>query len=598
MSPPSLDSIKESTDKAVSFVEWLAEVWRSKNWVRKLVLLDVVLFVAFNPFFFPEILKRLPWPLAPPPWYLPVFWSMVVLTFMAALVVAVRTRPTQPSPEPPEAKALKGLRPFGFDDAEVFARLQRVDSLRDCLAAITDRDFRFGILCGESGCGKSSFLQAGLWPRLLRHKVPHYCVYVKFTDLDPLNSIRQALCERFPLIHEKIDEVDFLTLLGAAAPSGSPPLVLLFDQFEQFFVHHPLKEDREPLLQGFARWYNAQPPLPVKILVCLRGDFFDRTIELQKAMGYALGPGQIFQLEKFTPGEATEIFRVIAETEGLTFDEDFVREIAAQELVDRADGLVSPVDMQILAWMIKGQRTADERAFTRSAYHKLGGLEGLLERFLSRALQARETETRRQAALKVLLAMVDLERNTRAGVLTCEDVGTKLADTVAAEEIQEAVTWLARSDVRLVTPVKREAAQGYELAHERLIPALRRLAGKELSLADQANQLLDRRVNEWLGNNRARRYLLTRRELRLIRKQNPYLMCNVGDAQGSERSAAGEESAPLARARRSGFASGSAASSRNRFFRPMAVQSVVCALDPAVPRRRISAGGLTFSRSI
>ena len=59
--------------------------------------------------------------------------------------------------------------------------------------------------------------------------------------------------------------------------------------------------------------------------------------------------------------------------------------------------------------------------------------------------------------------------------------------------------------------------------HERLIPALRRLAGKELSEADQANQLLDRRVNEWLGNNRARRYLLTWRELRLIRRQTPYL---------------------------------------------------------------------------
>jgi hypothetical protein len=42
--------------------------------------------------------------------------------------------------------------------------------------------------------------------------------------------------------------------------------------------------------------------------------------------------------------------------------------------------------------------------------------------------------------------------------------------------------------VRLITQ-EREAAQGYELAHERLIPALMRLAGKELSEVDRANQL-------------------------------------------------------------------------------------------------------------
>ena len=94
----------------------------------------------------------------------------------------------------------------------------------------------------------------------------------------------------------------------------------------------------------------------------------------------------------------------------------------------------------------------------------------------------------------------------------------------ALEEVQEAVAWLARGDVRLVTPVKRGIMQGYELAHERLIPALRRVAGRELSLVDQANQLLDQRVNEWLGNNRARRYLLTWREVRLIQRQKPYVV--------------------------------------------------------------------------
>src|SRR5215510_11228080 len=51
-----------------------------------------------------------------------------------------------------------------------------------------------------------------------------------------------------------------------------------------------------------------------------------------------------------------------------------------------------------------------------------------------------------------------------------------------------------------------------------MIPALRRLAGKQLSDADRAEQLLDRRTNEWLGNGRHSRYLFSRSELRLINR--------------------------------------------------------------------------------
>ncbi len=89
--------------------------------------------------------------------------------------------------------------------------------------------------------------------------------------------------------------------------------------------------------------------------------------------------------------------------------------------------------------------------------------------------------------------------------------------------MKEAVEWLTRGDVRLAVPVKRDDVEGYELAHERLIPALRRIANKELTESDRANLLLDRRANEWQGSNRDKRYLLSWRELRLIGAQTPFL---------------------------------------------------------------------------
>jgi len=430
--------------------------------------------------------------------------------------------------------AIKYLRPFEFEDAELFRRLQREGSLQECLEAISDRDFRFGILSGESGCGKTSFLQAGLRPRLLAQTVPHRCIYVKLTDLDPLDSIRQALTDQLQFLKESLAGLDLLPLLTVAVQADPQPLVLLFDQFEQFFAHRKLREERESFVNALAKWYKSKPPLPCKIIVCIRGDFKYRLDELQKAMGFALGPQQNFSLEKFTPAEATQIFRVMAETEGLACDENFVKELAEQELASREDGLVSPVDVQILAWMIKGQKAVVERAFNRQVYQKLGGIAGLLEKYLERALEARETEDRREAALKVLWALTDWERNVRASVLTVDDLTRKLAGTVSTEEVQEAVEWLARSDLRLITPSKRNGAAGYELAHERLIPALRRLAGKKFSAADQANQLLERRVNEWLGNERTGRYLLRWQEMRLINRQKPYLIWGQRKTQKQE----------------------------------------------------------------
>ena len=87
------------------------------------------------------------------------FWVGEAALLGLALVIAVRTMPrTLPASKADTAdrKAIKGLRPFDVDDADVFAQLQRQQNLRDCLDTITAGAFRFGILHGESGCGKSS----------------------------------------------------------------------------------------------------------------------------------------------------------------------------------------------------------------------------------------------------------------------------------------------------------------------------------------------------------------------------------------------------------------------------------------------------------
>src|SRR5262249_19022726 len=382
--------------------------------------------------------------------------------------------------------------------------------------AISNEDWRFGFISGESGAGKTSFLQAGLWSAL--EKRNFRCVYVKFSDLDPFESVRRAYRKHLPESSGAAKEADFLTLLRAVTARDRSPVVMLFDQFEQFFIHSKHESEGAPFVQALTQWYTEMESLPVKLLISIRGDFFYRLGELQDAMGYSLGPTQNFRVKRFKPEQATEVFCFLAKNERLELEPEFIAEMTGQELADRNDGLISPVDIQVLARLIQRQTAQEGRAFNRLTFQKLGGVEGLLDRYLTSTLETRETKARRQVAVKVLLALTDLERNTRAGALTIEALSQKLGGEVSEAELKDAVLWLQRSDVRLISPSSEGEEEKFELAHEPMIPALRRLAGKQLSDVDRADQLLDRRTNEWLGNGRHSRYLFSWSEARFINK--------------------------------------------------------------------------------
>ncbi|NJP11122.1 MAG: hypothetical protein HC866_17965 [Leptolyngbyaceae cyanobacterium RU_5_1] len=196
-SPLSSDAIKETTEKVATFVKWIAELIRSRNWFTLLLLVDVALILFLTPGgIVAKFLKDM-FSLELPPQYASGFWLVVGLVFVVALGVAVRTMPAAAkAADTKERKAIKGLRPFTAADAEIFAQLQRNRDVQICLDAVTSADFRFGILMGESGCGKTSFLQAGMIPRLSLPDCSHRGVYVRFSDRAPLDTIRAALAEQ------------------------------------------------------------------------------------------------------------------------------------------------------------------------------------------------------------------------------------------------------------------------------------------------------------------------------------------------------------------------------------------------------------------
>lgn len=510
------EDISKRRDSAESFINSLVDDIRNKRWVKILLLIGVVCLLFLNP---AAISLGLTFLKSPSNWSLPTsylyVWLITVFTiFVAAFLIALSTKKHPVFETPATATSIiKGLLPYTKEDAEWFAKLQRGNILHECMSFCLGADATFAILSGESGAGKTSFLQAGLFPNL--EQQGQRPIYVKITDSQPLDSIRQLLDieAEEPTVDENRSLVEILRQTTRNAPR---PIVLILDQFEQFFAHNKSKSSRRPFIQQMAEWHKQSSSLHVKILISIRGDFTNRMNEFQNEMKYILTPHNNLALEKFDPQEAANVFRVIAKESKIEVDEDFIKELTKHELSDREDGTVSPVDVQILSRMIDGQKGSEERVFNRKAFQKLGGVEGLLKRFLDRALEALRTDARlQQAALKVMLALTD--GNVRAGALSMKALKERLSGAISNGDIEEAVSWLARAEVRLVTPFQEKNVTLYELAHERIIPPLRRLVSKEVSDIEIAQQTLDRRVNEWIGNNRARRYLLTFKEWRMIK---------------------------------------------------------------------------------
>lgn len=425
-------------------------------------------------------------------------------------------------PEDPQSP-IKGLQSFRQEDYALFKRLQREDIAGECFQFITSKNYRLGILCGESGVGKTSLIQASLIPRLSGENSTFQCVYIKLSNEYVISSIRNAFIKQLDLPEEETRDKDFINLLNKAREKvGGKTLVLIFDQFEQFFVHRKTREKRKPFLDIIEDWYKNYGRYPMKIFICIRNDLMGYLFEFQETIEYPLIATQnYFYIEKFTPNQAFQIIKVIAEKENLTFDDEFVRELTETELADRQDGLVSPADIQIFALMVREHKIRGAKAFTREAYEKLGGIESLLFRFLREQLY--RPGRKKNVAIYILILLTDLERNVRSGVRTLKYIQNRLKSIAGEKTIQSSLNWLKRLGIVAEVPQMGEDKFAYELTHEKLILPLQKLAGPLIYSSERTNQILDNYYRRWLGNEHAKKFLLGFRDYLKVRKYRPFL---------------------------------------------------------------------------
>ena len=175
-----------------------------------------------------------------------------------------------------------GLQPFEEADREFFfgrERDQRIIISNLLASPLT-------ILYGSSGVGKSSVLMAGVVPQLHRErpKTP-IVVFRNWVDREFQVALTRACIEAAWTKNvdqpKPAESLPFDEILRACAEAAHETVLVLLDQFEEYFLYHPKSSDPESFEAQFARAVNRDD-VNVGFLIALRDDSLSKLDRFQE----------------------------------------------------------------------------------------------------------------------------------------------------------------------------------------------------------------------------------------------------------------------------------------------------------------------------
>jgi WD40 repeat protein/predicted Ser/Thr protein kinase len=348
-----------------------------------------------------------------------------------------------------------------YTETDTLPGTERKRQARRLVTSIKDPSFRFGVVSGDVGCGKTSLLQSEV-RRLLRseHITP---ILLSRAELGDAKNIT-GLCR---------------TIANAAGPGGdSQTRVLIVDQIEEILIRFPDREAREKLGAVLGEIIRAE--LPCKVVCAIRKDYFLDLYDLGAAMGIEVRP--TLMLRNFTPDEAKEVIQECAAEEALILTSELVGTIVSDLT---KEGQVRPPELQIVC-------TALTANFTARNYKDLGGAKGILESYLVLTI---ETSPDQRTARLLLRQLCDFERRAKSE----PKAASELAQAIGPEQNDlETTSWLvlqvldhfARSRLAVMVAGK------YSLIHDYWVSLIYDATIHDRSEQEKADEVLRRHLHE------------------------------------------------------------------------------------------------------
>ncbi|MGX9728429.1 MAG: nSTAND1 domain-containing NTPase [Candidatus Electronema sp. VV] len=359
--------------------------------------------------------------------------------------------------------AFRSLSPF--EEQDELPGQDRKQLARSIAVRIVNDDFRFGIVCGDSGAGKTSLLRSEVMRNIRANGLEP--VYLR----SPRRLARTGLaavssCERLAA------ELDAFTQEQIPADK----CVLILDQFEEWFVEHREPDARALLGSFIARLIQRVPP--VRVVCAVRREFLMDFHDLATELPDPTNPANTFRVRNFTVAQAIDAVQQCALADGIAAEEAFAAALAADL---EENGEVRPPELQIVCTHL-----AESGSLSSDRYQAEGGTAGILAHHIKNALEScREPEL----GAKLLRSLCDFPTRTKRPPKTLAELAADIGRTAGSQ----AVAALVRTFVlaRLLAEEKRKSGpDAYALLHDYLVGAVELATGDVSTQTEEANQLL------------------------------------------------------------------------------------------------------------
>ncbi|MEZ4682472.1 MAG: ATP-binding protein [Caldilineaceae bacterium] len=169
----------------------------------------------------------------------------------------------------------RGLAPFRLQDAAFYFGRDEEQAL--ILSLMRSKPVLW--LHGQSGTGKTSLIQAGLLPQLLEEDT--LPIYIRAFDESPTIALKKVILKARWSPELDLAKQSLLTYLARlAAVTHQKRLVLLFDQFEEFFTKVQ-DETRKQFIVEVADSLNSTE-LNLCVVFSIRSDYFGETLQIRE----------------------------------------------------------------------------------------------------------------------------------------------------------------------------------------------------------------------------------------------------------------------------------------------------------------------------
>ena len=321
------------------------------------------------------------------------------------------------------ASPFRGLTEFGAEDAWLFfGRDQQTDEL---LARIGQAPAV--AVVGNSGCGKSSLVRAGLVPALRRGRfhvngrwIDSWRIAVCRPSGDPFRGLAALLPRQLAPHLSQVDASHYIHHLGERLPQGGPALrdaiaallgcelsttpdmrvLLVIDQFEEIFTGTADGDTRARYVDLLVNAASLRAVVPTHVVIVLRADFFGRCLDHPPLAAMLDAP---FNVPLMTPAQMKH---------GIVSRLRLAGGRAEPGLIDAmlADVGSQPGNLALLEHALSElwkRSDGPHRRLTYEGYQAIGALEGALEIHADAVYSELSAESQARAK-QIFLALVNL----------------------------------------------------------------------------------------------------------------------------------------------------------------------------------------------